>query len=439
MPGSAKLSDVGRFVVALTSFLAAFAGRASDCAALAVVKLPHVRITDVQRIEPGVFTAPNGSRLDVPEFCRVQGEAQPSADSQIGFEVWLPAKDWNGRYYQLGNGGFAGSIHHPSLAAELRRGNAVAATDTGHHGDSLDASWALGHPEKIMDYGYRAVRETSHAAKALVRAHYGKPARYSYFTGCSNGGRQALMAAQRFPEDWDGILAGAPAYDWTRQLATFAWIQHALRTLPAAAAERAIREGPTDLSTGEHLYFGFEVDPGRDDRDLQLKFAEQFFGNMVHDDPAWRIERFAGLRDFELAQQRRIGNSTLSQALDATAADLAAFQRLRGKVLMYFGSADALISPQAGIDYYERVVERMGGMERTQEFFRLFRVPGMEHCQGGDAPHAFGQAGIVPGMRDDPEHDIRRALEAWVERGIAPKRIVEAAQVLCPFPKSGGC
>lgn len=416
--------------VALTSVLAAFAGHASDCAALALAKLPHVRITNVHRIEPGAFAAPGGSRLDVPEFCRVQGEAQPTADSQIGFEVWLPAKDWNGRYYQLGSGGFAGSIHHPSLAAELRRGNAVAATDTGHRADAFDASWARNHPEKIIDYGYRAVRETSHAAKALVRAHYGRPARYSYFTGCSNGGRQALMAAQRFPEDWDGILAGAPAYDWTRQLATFAWIQHALRTLPAEAASRVVSEGPSDPQTGERLYFGFQVEP---ERDAQLKLAEQFFGNMVHDDPAWRVERFDGVRDFELAQQRRIGNSTLSQVLDATNPDLAAFERLRGKLLMYFGWADALISPQAGVDYYERVLARMGGVERTQAFFRLFMVPGMGHCQGGAEPHAFGQAYVSPGLRDDPEHDIRRALEAWVEQGKAPERIVEAAQVLHPY------
>jgi feruloyl esterase len=412
-----------RAAVALTSVLAAFAGHASDCAALALVKLPHVRITDVERVE---------AKLDVPAFCRVQGEAQPTSDSQIGFEVWLPEKDWNGRYYQLGSGGFAGSIHQPSLAAELRRGNAVAATDSGHRGDSLDATWARNHPEKIIDYGYRALRETSHAAKALVRAYYGRPARYSYFTGCSNGGRQALMAAQRYPEDWDGILAGAPAYDWTRQLATFAWMQHAFRTLPADAASRIFREGPRDPQTGEQLYFGFAVDPDRDTQ-IQLTMAEQFFGNMVHDDPAWRIERFEGMRDFELAQQRRIGTSTLSQVLDATDPDLSAFERLRGKLLMYFGWADALISPHAGVDYYERVVAYVGSAERTQRFFRLFMVPGMGHCQGGTAPHAFGQAGIVPGMRDDAEHDTRRALEAWVERGRAPQRIVEAAQVLQPY------
>jgi feruloyl esterase len=119
--------------------------------------------------------------------------------------------------------------------------------------------------------------------------------------------------------------------------------------------------------------------------------------------------------------------------LDAVDPDLSAFERLRGKLLMYFGWADGLISPHAGVDYYERVVAQMGSVERTHGFFRLFMAPGMGHCQGGTAPHAFGQAGIVPGMRDDAEHDIRRALEAWVERARAPERIVEAAQVLRPY------
>jgi feruloyl esterase len=138
--------------VALASVLAAFAGRASDCAALATHELPNVHIAAAQLVP---------AQSDVPEFCRVQGEARPAADSQIGFELWLPASGWNGRYYQLGNGGFAGSIHHPSLAAELRRGNAVAATDTGHRADAFDASWALGHPEKIVDYGHRSIIETA--------------------------------------------------------------------------------------------------------------------------------------------------------------------------------------------------------------------------------------------------------------------------------------
>jgi len=378
-----------RAAVACTSILAALAGHAGDCSALANHELPHVRIAAAQLVP---------AQADVPEFCRVQGEAQPTADSQIGFELWLPASGWNGRYYQLGNGGFAGTIHHPALAAELRRGNAVAATDTGHRANAFDASWALNHPEKIVDYGYRSLQETSRTAHELVRAYYGRPARYSYFTGCSNGGRQALMAAQRFPEDWDGILAGAPALDWTQQLTTFA------------------------------------SQPAGDVR-LQLTFAEQFFRYLVHDDPTWNLGRFDRQRDGDLARQRRIGNQTLSQVLDATDPDLTRFERRRGKLLMYFGSADDLISPQAGVDYYERVVAQMGGMERTQAFFRLFMVPGMGHCQGGASPHAFGQAYVAPGMRDDPEHDIRRALEAWVEQGKVPERIVEAAQVLHPYKK----
>jgi feruloyl esterase len=373
--------------VALASVLAAFAGHASDCAALATHELPNVHIAAAQLVP---------AQSDVPEFCRVQGEARPAADSQIGFELWLPASGWNGRYYQLGNGGFAGSIHHPSLAAELRRGNAVAATDTGHRADAFDASWALGHPEKIVDYGHRSIIETARAATALVREYYGKPPRFRYFTGCSNGGRQALMAAQRFPQEWDGILAGAPALDWTRQLTTFA------------------------------------AQPAGDVRS-QLTLAEQFFRYLVHDDPAWTLGQFDARRDAELARQRRIGNQTLSQVLDATDPDLTRFEQRRGKLLMYFGWADDLISPQAGVDYYERVLARMGGAERTQAFFRLFMVPGMGHCQGGKEPHAFGQAYVAPGLSDDPEHDIRRALEAWVEQGKVPERIVEAAQVLRPY------
>lgn len=378
-----------RIGVALTSVLAAFAVRAGDCAALASSELPHVRIT-AARLVP--------AQPDVPEFCRVQGEARPTADSQIGFEVWLPAAGWNGRYYQLGNGGFAGSIHEPALAAELRRGNAVAATDTGHRADRFDASWALGHPEKIIDYGYRSLIETARAATALVHAYYRTPPRYRYFTGCSNGGRQALIAAQRFPQEWDGILAGAPALDWTRQVAKFA------------------------------------AQPTGDIRS-QLTLAEQFFRYMVHDDPTWTLARFDGQRDFDRARQRRIGNETLSQVLDATDPDLTRFERRRGKLLMYFGEADDLLSPRMGVEYYEQVLARMGGAERTQAFFRLFMVPGMAHCQGGAAPHAFGQAYVAPGLRDDPEHDIRRALEAWVEQGKVPERIVEAAQVLHPYQK----
>ena len=304
--------------VGLGAPLAALAAPARPgCAALSSLELGHVDVVAANEIGRGEFVAPDESRHEVPGFCRVQGEARPTRDSQIRFELWMPANGWNGRYYQLGNGGFGGTIPYASMAGELRRGNAVAATDTGHAGDAFDASWALGHPEKIIDYGWRSLKETSDAARALVRAYYGADADRRYFVGCSNGGRQALLLAQRFPADWDGILAGAPALNWTRQLATFAWTQQALRSDPEswidpatlamvqrlaiasctpaarvidgvptdprhcrfdpaahvckgeqtgqcltskqAAALKRIQDGPADLRTGVPLYFGFEA------------------------------------------------------------------------------------------------------------------------------------------------------------------------------------
>jgi len=217
------------------------------CAALSTLELGHVRVLEAKEIGLDTFVAPDASRHDVPEFCRAQGESRPTGDSQIRFELWMPVKGWNGRYYQLGNGGYAGSIPYALMAAELRRGNAVAATDTGHVGDAFDASWALGHPERIIDYGSRSLKETAEAARALVRAYYGTNAERKYFVGCSNGGRQALLLAQRFPADWDGILAGAPALNWTRQLASFAWYQQALRSDPESWVD------PGALSTVQQL------------------------------------------------------------------------------------------------------------------------------------------------------------------------------------------
>jgi Tannase and feruloyl esterase len=141
---------------------------------------------------------------------------KPTADSDIKFEVWLPPESaWNGRYGAIGNGGFAGSLILPAMASRVAEGYAVSGTDTGHPGGPLDAGWALGHPEKVADFGWRAIHETAEASKSVIGAYYGKTASKSYFAGCSDGGREALMAAQRFPKDFDGIVAGAPANYWT--------------------------------------------------------------------------------------------------------------------------------------------------------------------------------------------------------------------------------
>src|SRR5262245_14419628 len=165
---------------------------------------------------PPFVVGPASTYKALPAFCRLQLQARPSADSDIRIEVWLPAAGWNGRFRGIGNGGFAGQIGYVSLASALGQGYATAATDTGHSASCIDAGWALGHPEKVADFGYRAIHEMARAAKAAVQALYGKGPARSYFAGCSNGGRQALMEAQRFPEDFDGILAGAPANAWSR-------------------------------------------------------------------------------------------------------------------------------------------------------------------------------------------------------------------------------
>src|SRR2546427_3800954 len=211
-----------RILVTLTLIVAAatLEGRAADCANLSSTSLPDTTLTTAQSVPAGRFVPPYGRPLDkLPAFCRLAGVIRPSSDSNIRFEVWLPASDWNGKFLSVGNGGFAGSINYYAMGDNLRRGYATAGTDTGHEGDAVDASWAFRHPEKVIDYGYRALHATAENAKALIRAFYSSPARHSYFDSCSDGGREALMEAQRFPEDFDGILAGAPANFWTHLLA----------------------------------------------------------------------------------------------------------------------------------------------------------------------------------------------------------------------------
>src|SRR5580692_4217401 len=195
---------------------------AADCAALKQLSLPDTTITFAEPITSGDLSGPGIDKPlhDLPPFCRVKGILRPSADSEIHFEVWLPEKDWNQRLLGVGNGGFAGSIWYSQLGGNLKRGYATAGSDAGHQADGEDASWAFGHPEKIKDFGWRAVHLTAERAKDVVKAYYGKTATKAYFDSCSDGGREALMEAQRFPEDYDGILAGAPANNWTRLFAS---------------------------------------------------------------------------------------------------------------------------------------------------------------------------------------------------------------------------
>ena len=197
-------------------------GKGRSCESLATLTLPNTTIAIAESRPAGEFTPAGGRPIaNLPEFCRIAGSMKPTSDSDIAFEVWLPS-NWNGKFQGIGNGGYAGAIGFAGLADAVRNGYATASTDTGHQDRGTSAKWALNHPEKIIDFGYRAIHETAVSAKAIIQAYYEEAPKRSYFNSCSNGGRQALMEAQRFPADYDGIIAGAPANYWTHLLSSAA-------------------------------------------------------------------------------------------------------------------------------------------------------------------------------------------------------------------------
>ena len=223
-------------VAVLAASLASRAA-AANCASLVGKTFGDASVISAADIAPPFSVAgkdpPDPVSVKAP-FCRVQGTIKPTADSDIGFEVWLPPQaSWNGKVQGIGNGGFAGSLLFGPMAGGLEAGYAVSGTDTGHSGGPLESSWASGRAERIVDFGWRAIHLTAQTSKAIVAAYYGKPPAFAYFAGCGEGGRQALMEAQRFPMDYDGIVAGAPTNDWTKLMVNAVWVARG----PGSAAE----------------------------------------------------------------------------------------------------------------------------------------------------------------------------------------------------------
>jgi len=470
---------------------------AATCESLSALKPANTTITSAGVVAAGAFAPPAAPQIGqapidykkLPAFCRVQGVIQPSTDSRIEFEIWLPAAAWNGRYEGLGNGGFAGSIDYGGLADAIANGYAASDTDTGHKGNAIDGLWAVGHPEKITDFGYRAIHETAEKAKALVAAFYGNGPRHSYFSSCSDGGREALMEAQRFPADYDGILAGAPANNWTRLLSSA--MEDALMlsdpaayipasklpaiqaaTLAACDAQDGVKDGvigdpsrckfdPSQLlcKSGESdscltasqtaalqkLYTakqgfpghlpGGETGPngwgdwitgGAPGRSLMFAFGTGFFGNFVYDNPAWDF------RTFQPDRGTAIADDKFAHALNATDPDLKRFRASGGKLIIYHGWADAAISALSSVDYLQSVQKKMG-TSQTSAFLRLYLAPGMAHCGGGPGPDSFGQGSVASA---EPQHSITKALEDWVEKGAAPAALI-ATKYKVGSPASG--
>jgi hypothetical protein len=494
-----------RFLLSILILAAPLA--AATCDSLASLKLPDTTISSTAVVAAGAFKLPAGVPANpfaapsfdkLPAFCRVLGVIRPSPDSHIEFEVWMPVSGWNGKYHGEGNGGFAGSIQYASMSDAVLQGYATSSTDTGHQAGVTDARWALGHIEKVVDFGYRAVHETAEKSKVIVRAFYGSPAKHSYFSSCSNGGRQGLMEAQRYPEDYDGIIAGAPAANFTHVLAGFTLNLQALDSGPASyippakyqAIETAVlaacdaRDGVTDgliddprkcdfkpamllcqgaetvscltqpqvaalqkIYTGSLVYPGYQpggqsgpggwglwISAARPEASLQYQFATQGGANLIYQNPAWDFRRFNADHDVQVA------DDTMGQRLNAIDPNLKRFRDRGGKLILYHGWSDAALAPTATIDYYQSVVAKLGA-KQTADFVRLYMVPGMQHCAGGPGPDSFE---ATPGTPHANATGMSEALEHWVENRTAPDAIVAAkidgghpvrTRPLCPYPK----
>ena len=451
---------------------------AASCDSLSSLKLPNATITVAQAVPAGGFTTPN-----LPGFCRVAATLTPSPDSDIKIEVWLPSSGWNGKFEAVGNGGWSGAIGYPAMGEALRRGYATASTDTGHTGGS--ASFALGHPEKLIDFAYRSEHEMTVKAKAIIAAYYGEAPRLSYWTGCSAGGRQGLKEAQRFPEDFNAIVAGAPASNWTGRAAQSLWITQAVHkddasyippdkfavihnavlaacdaadgvkdgvledptrcafdpkaleckandgpsclTAPQVEAVRRIYAGATNPRTKQIIFPGHErgSELGWNTMAGPRPFAIglDHFRYVVFQDASWNASAFDF--DGDYARTLKADNGAVN-ALDP---DLTAFFSRGGKLLQYHGWSDPQISPASSVLYHESVLQAMGGANKVDSSYRLFMVPGMAHCGGGEGTSTF---------------DMLSALEQWVEKGKTPDSIPAArvrdgktdrTRPLCPYPQ----
>lgn len=479
-----KHSAVAIAVAVLT--LLSRPAEAASCVELAQLILPGTTITSAAVAPAGTFkpaaatAATQALYVRLPEFCRVAATLRPSSDSDIKIEVWLPSA-WNGKFQAVGNGRWAGSIPYAAMANALAAGYATAGTDTGHTGDT--AAFAVGHPEKVIDLGYRAVHEMTVQAKAMINSFYGRTPQFSIWNGCSTGGRQGVTAAVRYPSDFDGVIAGAPAVNWMNLHAGRMAANRAANRTDAAgippdkygvlhAAVLAAcdgTDGVKDGVVGNPLACRFDpkvvqckgtdkancltkaqVESARaiyapvlDPRTSQVVLpglppgterdwataaaarpvatALEAFKYIVFESPNWDPVSFNPATDIE-----RTLRADRNDVLNSSSTDLKAFFDRGGKLLMYHGWADAQVTPLNSIDYFKKVVARFG-QQVVGTSIQLYMVPGMGHCLGGQGTDVFSKVD---------------ALEQWMSSGVAPERIVAAhvtkgvtdrTRPLCPY------
>lgn len=417
----------------------------ATCAQLTQLSVPHTTVVSAEILH--ALTIPGRPQMKLPEFCRVIATASPVVGSRIGIEVWIPISGWNGRFEGVGNGGYSSAINYYAMAEALRRGSAVAATDTGHKG--ADLKFVVGHPERIDDWGFRAIHVMTEFAKLVLRDFEGRFPEYSYFNGCSTGGGQALSEAQRFPDDYGGILAGDPGNDRVNLNTAFLWAYIADHRVPGqqlsesklqllhAAALRtcdgndgiadgviedppACRFDPTVLECkgdstkdcltpaevqtakaiyagpsygGKQIYPGFE--PGSEILSgLPIGGWGTYLTGLP--DPKrldfWKYWVFDDAawdwHSFDFNKDVKYANRKLA-AVNSVDPDLRGFINHGGKLLLYHGWADPVVPPESTIQYFNRVTALLGN-QRVAQGVRLFLVPGMGHCVGGYGPLPAG-------------------------------------------------
>jgi feruloyl esterase len=455
---------------------------AATCESVRSLSSPNTTVTMAGTVAAGAFTPPGrGGRAGganpyatLPSFCRVAVTLKPSARSDIRSEIWLPTAGWNGKLHVVGNGGFAGTIAFPAMAAALAGGYATASTDTGHTGAAANT---FVNDDVLRDYAYRAVHETTAVAKKAVDQFYGRAPRFSYFSGCSTGGRQALHEVQRYPEDFDGVVAGAPGLRPTRQAFGQNWLYQATAdaasalpqqklsvlhaavmnacdaldgardgvlenpvactfdpqvlacregdeptclTSPQVEAVRKIYAGPRNARTGEQIFPGLERGSELGWSPGPVGLAADFFRFLVFKDPDWDPKAL----NFD-THVALVDSKDEHRILDATRTDLSSFTKRGGKLLLYQGWAENGIPPRNLVNYYDRVRESTSNATAA---VRLFMVPGMGHCGGGNGATSF---------------DMVAALDRWVTGGQAPATVpasrvrdgkVDRTRPLCAYP-----
>jgi len=473
------------------------------CESFAKFSSADIQAISAAKIDAGPFALPSAAAgaasVRVPSFCRIAGLVKP----ELRFELWLPAQ-WNRKFIVVGNGGMAGSIPYAAMIDPLNRGYAVASTDTGHQSSNDDGSWALGHLDRLINYAHRGVHLAAMAGKVITKEYYGADPVHSYFVGCSFGGKQALTEAQRYPKDFDGIVAGDPANNFVRHYvgghlwgalamegegyipaAKVAAIGQAVNAacdaldgvkdgvlndprrchFDPAAMECKSGDSPDCLTAaqaatlkkiwgglrgpdGRLLYPGIlpggEADPGGFVRYFSgaapgggrhAALTNAFFRYMVFEDPQWDFHSFRFTTPAGLENDLEVTEDKVGGMFNALNPDLRPFHANGGKLIQYHGFSDPDIPPENSIEYFESVVRTIGGarndpraLQKTKEFYRLFMIPGMQHCAGGPGTSRF---------------DALTALEDWAEKNQAPEQMtgshltsgkVDRTRPICAYP-----